>query len=298
MAEITASMVKELREKTAAGMMECKKALVETEGDMEAAIKALRESGAAKAAKREGRTAAEGLVQVAISDDQKAAGIVEFNCETDFVARNDEFQAVVKALAAAALREKTQDAETLLQKTLPEYEQKAQDVVNELLAKIGEKIQVSRAAYVEADYVAGYVHPPGKIGTVVAVELNGADKGKLSETLKGIAMHIAAADPSPRFLREDEVDQSTLDAEAEIFANIARNEGKPEAIIPRIVEGKVKSFYKDNCLLLQEHVMVPKSTVQQVLAEAGKEAGGKPEIVKFHRFKVGQTAAQPAAVEG
>lgn len=288
-ATITAEMVKELREKTGAGMMECKKALTQSEGDFEGAVKILRESGAAKAAKREGRTAGEGLVDIAANADQTEAAMVELNCETDFVARNDEFQNILKALSAAALKAKANDVETLLNETLPKYGKTAREVVAELLAKIGEKITVSRVGYVKADYIATYIHPPGKIGTLIAVKLNGAKKdGEVTETLRNVAMHTAAK--SPRFLHESEVDEATLASERDIAMNIARNEGKPDAILPKIVEGKIKSFYAENCLVNQEHVMHAKQSVKQVVDAAGKKAGGALEIVQFVRFKVGETA--------
>lgn len=293
MTEISASMVRDLREKTGAGMMECKKALSEAKGDMDAAVKILRESGITKAAKREGRTAGEGLAAVAISDDLTAGAIVELNCETDFVARNEGFVAIVKSLANQALRGKAANAEALLAMGLPEFDgRKAEAVIAEdLVAKIGEKIALSHAAYLTGDVVAGYVHPPGKIGVLVAAKLEGvSDKKAVSDALRNVAMHIAAA--SPRFLHEGGVDAKVLETEKEIAANIARKEGKPEQIIPKIVEGKVKAFYKENCLVHQPFVMDPAQTVTQVLDAAGKANGGKVTLSGFERFKVGESAAQ------
>ncbi len=286
---ISASMVKELRDKTGAGMMECKKALQKAEGDFDAAVKHLRESGIAKAAKREGRTAAEGLVQMTVSDDGKAGALAELNCETDFVARNDEFQALITEAASVALAHKVQSAEQLLTQTLPSTGKSVAEAVEGLLAKIGEKITLSRAGTLEADTVVGYIHPPGKIGVLIGAKLDGASKTpELEETLREIAMHVAAF--APRFITDSEVDQATLDVERDIFANIARNEGKPEKIIPKIVEGKIKSFYKDNCLLFQPFAKDPGQTVGKVLEEAGKAAGGKVEIAAFLRFRTGETA--------
>ncbi|MBI1292525.1 elongation factor Ts [bacterium] len=288
MAEISASLVKELREKTGAGMMECKKALTQAEGNMDAAVKILREAGIAKGEKRAGRTAAEGLVGIAVSDDQKTAAIVEFNCETDFVARNDDFQKVLAALTAATLKGKFATAAELLEATLPEYGKAAKEVVGDLLAKIGEKLEVNRATTVSGDYVVGYIHPPGKIGTMIVLTGNVNEAAK--EAAKGIAMHVAAR--QPRFLLETEIDAATLATEREIAANIARNEGKPEAIIPKIVEGKIKSFAADTVLLNQEHVMHSKKTVKAVLAEASKEVS----IAKFISYRVGELAT-PAPAE-
>lgn len=295
MAEITASMVKDLREKTGAGMMECKKALEKSNGDFEGAVKVLRESGAAKAAKRESRTAAEGLVYIAHNANHTVASLAELNCETDFVSRNDEFQKLVKTLAETALATKSQNAEELSAKPLPGYGRTAGEAVQDLLAKIGEKIVLNRAATLEGDIVAGYIHPPGKIGVLVAAKLNGAKAtDELAETLRGIAMHIAAA--NPRFLSEDQVDAKTLDAERDIYANIARKEGKKEELIPKIVEGKVRAFYKEACLVSQAYVRDPNQSITKVLEVAGKAAGGAVELTRFVRVQVGEGAgAAPAA---
>ena len=291
-AAISANLVKDLREKTGAGMMECKKALGEAEGDIEKAIKILRERGIAKGEKRAGRTAAEGLVSIESNAAHTAAGIAELNCETDFVARNDEFQSVVVAAAKKALAIKAPNADAVLAQPLDGFGGKsANDVVTDLLAKIGEKIVLSRAEIVEGDIVTGYIHPPGKIGVVVAAKLTDGAKqtDDLAETLRGVAMHIAAF--SPRFLKRDEVDNKTLEAEREIFTNIARQEGKPENIIPKIVEGKLSTYYKDNCLLDQVYAKDNKQVVGNVVKEAGKRAGGNAEIIRFVRYKVGEGAA-------
>ncbi len=291
-ATISAGMVKELREKSGAGMMDCKKALTEANGDMDAAMKALREKGIAKGEKRADRVAAEGLVSFALNDNQTAGALAELNSETDFVARNDEFQACVKEFAEVALAEKTESAEALAAKTAPTSGKTINDVVTDLVARIGEKIELSAAGYLEGDVVTGYIHPPGKIGVIIAAKLDGAEK---NDTIKGAlrdaAMHIAAS--APRFLKEDEVDQATMDNEREIYRNIALKEGKPENIVDKIVDGKMKSFYKDHCLVAQLHVMDNKKTVKQVLDEAAKEAGGKIEITGFHRFAVGEKAEKP-----
>jgi elongation factor Ts len=292
---ITSSMVKDLREKTSAGMMECKKALEKSGGDFEGAVKILREMGEIKGAKREGRTAAEGLAGIAINAKGTEGAAIELNCETDFVARNDEFQAAAKGLAATALAEKTRSAAELVGKKVASHGKLASEIVSDLVGKIGEKIQINRADYVEGDVVVGYIHPPGKIGVVIAVTTGVADKAKLAETLKDVAMHIAAM--GPRFLTESEVDAKTLENEREICANIARKEGKPETIIPKIVEGKIKSFFKDNCLLNQEFVKDNKQSVKQVIDAAAKAAGGTATVKKFVRFQVGETASKETAAE-
>ncbi|MCC6547150.1 elongation factor Ts [Candidatus Sumerlaeota bacterium] len=292
---ITSTMVRDLREKTSAGMMECKKALEKAEGDFDGAVKILREMGEIKGAKREGRTAAEGIAHIAINEDETAGSLIELNSETDFVARNEEFQSAAKDIAATGLKEKSGSATELGEKHVASHGKKASEIVAGLVAKIGEKIQLNRADYVEADVVTGYIHPPGKIGVLIGVKTDVKDKPKLKESLKDIAMHIAAM--GPRFLNEADVDAKTLDAEREICANIARNEGKPENIIPKIVEGKVRSFYKDNCLLNQEFVKDNKQTIKQVIDTAAKAAGGSASITRFVRFKVGETASKEAAAE-
>ncbi|MCB2155056.1 translation elongation factor Ts [bacterium] len=291
MAEITAAMVKELRDKTSVGMMECKKALEEAEGIMEDAIRVLRERGIAKAAKREGRAAAEGLAAVAINPDCTEGTVAELNCETDFVSRNEEFAALVKQIAAQALADKPADLEALKGLTL-EGGANVQTAVDDVRTKIGEKIELSTYARVSGDVVTGYVHPPGKIGVLLAADVEGgvADDKRTAviEELRGIAMHIAAF--SPRFLDESQVDNKTLDAEREIFAALARNEGKPEAIIPKIVDGKIKSFYKDNCLLDQAYAKDPSKTVVQVVEELSKAVGVKVKLTDFVRIQVGAKA--------
>jgi elongation factor Ts len=283
---ISAAQVKQLRDQTSAGMMECKKALIKSEGDLDKAVKILRESGLAKAAKRDGRKASEGLINIVINDGEIAGAMADLCSETDFVARNEEFQAVAKSLADTAMANKVNDLETLKTTIAVGFEKDTDEVVGDIRAKIGEKIESTSVAYVEGDVVTGYIHPPGKIGVLVAAKLDGANASDdLKETLRGVAMHIAAV--APRFLNSDEVDQKTLEGEREVFTNIAKKEGKPENIIQRIVDGKINSFYKDNCLLNQVYVKDNKATIATVLEEAGKAAGGKVEIARFVRFQIG-----------
>lgn len=286
---ISASLVKELRDKTGAGMMECKKALGETEGDLEKAMKILRERGIAKAQKRESRTAAEGLVTIAISEDKKSAAIVELNCETDFAAKSDDFGNTLKALAQTALATKADSVDALNNAKVAGTGKSAAEMTTDLLTKIGEKMTLSNVALVEGDLVVGYIHPPGKIGVVVAAKVEGnAETAKAEEAVRDVAMHVAAA--APRFLDRSEVNDEILESEREIFANIARKEGKPENIIPKIVDGRIGSFYKDNCLLDQPFVKEPKLTVAKFLEQAGKEAGGSLTISRFVRLRVGDSA--------
>lgn len=283
---ISAAQVKQLRDQTSAGMMECKKALIKSEGDLDKAVKILRESGLAKAAKRDGRKASEGLINIVINDGEIAGAMADLCSETDFVARNEEFQAVAKSLADTAMANKVNDLETLKTTIAVGFEKDTDEVVGDIRAKIGEKIESTSVAYVEGDVVTGYIHPPGKIGVLVAAKLDGANASDdLKETLRGVAMHIAAV--APRFLNSDEVDEKTLEDEREVFTNIAKKEGKPENIIQRIVDGKINSFYKDSCLLNQVYVKDSKATIATVLEEAGKAAGGKVEIARFVRFQIG-----------
>lgn len=278
---ITAAMVKELRDRTALGMMECKKALTETNGDMDEAIRVLRERGALKAAKREGRTAAEGLAAVAINADATEGVVVELNSETDFVARNEEFAALVESIAKAALEGGAKDLEDLKSKALPSGKAVG-EAVEDIQAKIGEKIELSSYERLSAPVVVGYVHPPGRIGVLVGAE--GVD-ASAAEALRGIAMHVAAF--SPRFLDRTSVDAKTLEAEQAIYATQAKNEGKPDNIIPRIVEGKVKSFYKDNCLVEQPFAMDTDKTVGQVVEGLAKGA----KLTGYRNVAVGAKAS-------
>lgn len=281
-------MVKELRDKTGAGMMECKNALTEAAGKMDQAMKILRERGIAKAQKRESRTAAEGLVAIAVNDARTEGAIVELNCETDFAANSADFGTALKALADTALSVKAATIDAVNSATVAAVGKTGGEVVTDLLTKIGEKMSLSNVAYVNGDLLVDYIHPPGKIGVLVAAKLEGADAAVATETLRDVAMHVAAA--APRFLDRSEVDEATLESEREIFSNIARKEGKPENLIPKIVEGRISSFYKDNCLLDQPFVKEPKMSVAKVVEEAGKKAGGKITITRFVRVRVGDSA--------
>ncbi len=289
MANITASMVKDLRDRTGAGMMDCKNALGENGGDMEAAIDWLRTKGLAKAAKKAGRVAAEGLVGVAV--DAGAGAIVEVNSETDFVARNDEFKGFVKRAAALAL-EAGGDAEKLL--ALPHGENGASvsDTLTALIAKIGENMSVRRAAAlaVTPGVVATYVHNAagpelGKIGVLVGLqsEANAADLMALG---KQIAMHIAAA--APIALTAAHVPADVAERERAIFAEQARESGKPENIIAKMVEGRMKKFYQESVLLEQIFVIDNETPVGKVVEHAAKELGTSVEIVGFLRYAVGE----------
>jgi len=270
---ITASQVKELREHTGAGMMECKKALVETDGDIEAAVEHMRKTGLAKADKKAGRTAAEGLVVFKLSDDGKQGALVEVNCETDFVAKGDDFIDFANAVAETALKTMPADIDALLAQPLASGESIA-DTTKTLIAKIGENINVRRFTTRSTDGVLGtYLHG-GRIG--VMVELEGGD-----ETLaRDIAMHIAASKPS--CVAEEDVSAEMIQKEREIFAAQAAESGKPPEIVEKMVDGRIKKFLKEVTLLGQPFVKDPDQTVAQLLSKAGAKVRG------FDRLEVGE----------
>lgn len=270
---ITATMVKELRDVSGAGMMDAKKALTETNGDMEAAIDWLRTKGLAKAAKKSGRTAAEGLVGVAVKGG--VGVIVEVNSETDFVARNSDFQATVRAIAEVATE--VSDIEALKGAKLGD--KTVEETVTEKIATIGENLHVRRMVAVEGESVASYVHNAvadglGKIGVVVA--LRGADNG----IGKQIAMHVAATNPAS--LSEGDLDPALIEREKNVLSEQARESGKPEAVIEKMIVGRMNKFFEEVTLLKQKFVMNPDITVGQAAKEAGVE------IVEFARLAVGE----------
>ena len=287
MANITASMVKDLRDKTGAGMMDCKTALNETNGDMEAAIDWLRKKGISKAAKKAGRAAAEGLVGVAV--DKGAGALVEVNAETDFVARNEEFKGFVKSAADLALKEGG-DLEKLL--AAKHGNSNVQQTLTELVAKIGENMSVRRtvALSVNPGVVAAYVHNAaspelGKIGVLVALK-SSADEGKLSALAKQIAMHVAAANPlalTPEHLSKDVVER-----ERNVQWELAKQSGKPDAVIEKMMEGRMRKFYEETVLLSQTFVIDGETQIAKVIERAAKELGAPVTIEGFVRFQVGE----------
>jgi elongation factor Ts len=288
MGEITATMVKDLREKTGAGMMDCKKALAEVQGDMEAAIDWLRKKGLSAAAKKAGRVAAEGLVSVA-SAGTKAA-IIEINAETDFVARNEAFQAFVLNAAKIAL-ETGADAEAL--KTKP-YQGKGtvQETLTNLVATIGENMTIRRAKElsVTQGIVATYMHNAlasnlGKIGVLVALE-SAADVAKLQELGKQIAMHVAAA--KPEALTIAEVDAKAVQRERDILTEQAKTSGKAPEIIAKMVEGRLRKYYEEVVLLEQVYVVDGESRISQVIEKASKTLGAPVKLSGFVRFQLGE----------
>jgi elongation factor Ts len=287
MANITAGMVKDLRDKTGAGMMDCKAALGETNGDMEAAIDWLRKKGISKAAKKAGRTAAEGLVGVAVGND--AGALVEVNAETDFVARNDEFKGFVKSAALLALEE-SGDVEKILNRKMGAAS--VQATLTDLVAKIGENLSVRRATAlaVSPGVVAAYIHNAtspelGKIGVLVALK-SSADKSKLAALGKQIAMHVAAA--APLALTPAHLDKAVVDRERAIQTEIAKQSGKPDNVIEKMMEGRMRKFYEETVLLHQTFVIDGETRVEKVIENAAKDFGTPVEIAGFVRFQVGE----------
>ena len=273
---ISASLVKELREKTGAGMMDCKKVLTETDGDMEKAIELLRERGIAKAAKKSGRVAAEGLVEAYVSEDGKVGAVVEVNAETDFVAKNEEFRTFVMNVAKQVVEKNPKDVEELLaQDSIEEPGKTVNDVLVGKIATIGENMSIRRFARFESQgLVEKYIHGDGKIA--VLVNMSKGDK----EVAKDICMQIAAA--RPEYLNEQSVPAERLEKEKEILKAQTMNEGKPEAIAEKIVQGRIGKFFSEVCLVDQAFVKNPDIKISQLLKE--KDA----EVVEFARFEKGE----------
>ena len=272
---ITTALIKELRERTGAGMLDCKKALGETDGDIEKAIDWLREKGIAKAAKKSGRVAAEGLVFAAVSEDRKKGAILEINSETDFVAKNDEFKSFGEKLVALTLNHDLTSEDEL--KTFEVEGKTVETHLTELIAKIGENMNIRRLKLVSTTgFVETYIHLGGKIG--VLLNVNGEATDENIEKAKGVAMHVAAMDP--KYLDKSQVTTADLDREKEIARHQLTAEGKPANIIEKILEGKMRKFYEENCLIQQKYVRDDKVTVEKFIAPN--------TIISFDRFKVGE----------
>jgi len=289
MAEITAALVKELREQTGAGMMDCKKALVETSGDVEAAVDWLRTKGLSSAAKKAGRVASEGLVGVAV--DGATGSLVEVNSETDFVARNEDFQKFVSTVARLALATGG-DMEALKAADYPETGRTVADELTHLIATIGENMTLRRvqALSVDAGTLASYVHNSlapglGKIGVLVAIRSD-AEDGKLDAVGKQLAMHVAAA--KPQAVDHDGLDPAVVAREREILAEQARASGKPEDIIEKMVEGRLRKFHEEACLLDQTFVIDGETKVAKVIEDAAKDAGAAVAVAGFGLFVLGE----------
>ncbi len=292
MSGITAASVKQLREMTGAGMMDCKTALQETGGDMDAAVDWLRKKGLSKAAKKAGRTAAEGLVAIAVEPNASGATgvVVEVNSETDFVARNEIFQKMVRDIANTAIGVNG-DLDKLRAETFPGAGKSVDEHIAEMVGQIGENMNLRRAQglVVDQGVVASYVHGPvtdgaGKIGVLVGLKSAG-DKAKLETLGKQIAMHVAAA--RPLSAKVEELDQTVVNREKEVLAEQARASGKPENIIEKMVEGRLRKFYEESVLLEQIFVIDGETPIRKVIENAGKDAGAPIELVGFIRLELG-----------
>jgi hypothetical protein len=290
---ITTALIKELRERTGAGMLDCKKALEENGGDIEKAIDWLREKGIAKAAKKSGRVAAEGLVFAAVSADRKKGAILEFNSETDFVAKNDEFKNFGEKLVQLSLEHDLTSEDEL--KAFELEGKKVEDNLTELIAKIGENMNIRRLKLVSTNgFIETYIHLGGKIG--VLLNVSGEATPENVEKAKGVAMHVAAMDP--KYLNSEQVTADDLEREKEIARHQLQQEGKPENIIEKILDGKMRKFYEENCLVNQKYVRDDSVTIEKFIAPSS--------IISFDRFKVGEGiekeesdfAAEVAAMAG
>jgi len=289
MAQITASLVKNLREITGAGMMDCKKALIECDGNVEDAVAWLRKKGLAAAAKKAGRIAAEGLIGV--MTNAASGAVVEINAETDFVARNETFQDFVETVAGVVL-DQGADMEKVKVTTFPGTAHSVEDQITQLISTIGENMQVRRVAglSVKKGVVASYVHTAvrpglGRIGVLVGIESN-ADAGSLLKLGKQLAMHVAAA--NPQYLATGDVDAEVITREKDILAEQARASGKPEEIVDKMVEGRLRKFFEEVVLLEQEYVLEEKTKVSKAVENAAKSMDTEIQVTGFVRFALGE----------
>lgn len=283
---VTAQLVKELRERTGAGMMACKKALTESNGDMEKAIEILREKGLAAAAKKAGRVAAEGIVKTYVSEDKKSGAIIELNCETDFVAANEDFMNFADKVAEMAAKTSATTVEEFEGEMFNET-QTVKEALTALIAKLGENMNLRRFKKfsVENGLVHSYIHGGGRIGVLVEVSSDKVNE-IVEEVAKDLAMQVAAA--NPLFLNENEVDSTSLEKEKEIFRVQALNEGKPENIVEKMVTGRIKKYYKEVCLMDQPWVKDGDKNIAKFVDEKSKELGSQITVNRFVRFERGE----------
>ncbi|MBE5804688.1 MAG: elongation factor Ts [Clostridiales bacterium] len=290
MAAITSAMVKELRERTAAGMMDCKKALMATDGDMEKAIEWLREKGLAQAAKKASRIAAEGVVAQYVAPCGCTGVIVEVNCETDFVAKTDNFKNFANNVAKHIAKANPATVEEMMEQKFVDDETKTiSDLISDATVAIGEKISVRRfARYKTEGVVSTYIHMGGKVGVLVEVACDEAHKDNeaVKEFAHDLALQIAAA--KPEAVRREEVDSSKLEKEKEILRAQALNEGKPEKIVDKMVEGRIEKYYKEVCLIDQAFVKDGDKNIKAYMADVAKATGAELDIVRFTRFERGE----------
>lgn len=298
MAEVTAQLVKTLRERTGAGMMECRNALVEANGNLDDAEVVLRKRGAASAAKKASRSAKQGLIVVDIVVGANAAVVVEINCESDFVARTGDFQSLAADLASHVSASKAETVEAVLAEAFSkDASTTVGDFIKAKIAKVGENIVLQRFGRlaVSDGTISSYIHPGSQLAVAVALTSTAAANDELTNLGKDLAMQVAAADP--KYIRREQVDPGHLAKEAEIARDRARNEGKPEKILDKIVEGRLTKFYEEVCLIEQPFIKDNSLTVTELIKQKGKETGGTIEVAQFVRFKVGETQSgeEPAA---
>ena len=289
MAAITAAMVKELREMTDAGMMECKKALVEADGDMDKAVDVLRTRGLAAAAKKVGRATNEGTVMAIVSDDATKGAVVELNCETDFVGMNEKFKGYAEKIARAAMAANVEDIEALKAVEAVDAEgETVEDVLTDAIHTLGENMNLARAAVVEAGGVASYIHGGGKIGVLVTFDVEGIDPAsdEFQHCGRDVAMQVAAA--SPVSATRESVPAEVVAHEMEIYKAQAAESGKPENIQEKIATGRLEKFYKESCLTEQAFVKNPDQSVTDYVNEVAKKLGGTIKVTGFKRFMLGE----------
>lgn len=285
MAAITAAMVKELRELTGAGMMECKKALNEAEGDMDKAVDVLRTRGLAAAAKKAGRATNEGTVTAIVAEDGKSGVVLELNCETDFVGMNEKFKAYADRIAGVALSNKCSDVEAL--KDLSDNGETVADIITDAVHVLGENANLARVKTVEAGAVCSYIHMGGKIGVLVQFDVEGIDPTAADFVAYGrnVAMQVAAI--SPVAANREGVPADAVEHERAIYVAQAAESGKPENIQQKMAEGRLEKFFKENCLTEQDYVKNPDQTIAQYTDEVAKQLGGSIKVADFVRFALG-----------
>jgi elongation factor Ts len=286
--EITAQLVKELREKTGAGMMDCKKALAETQGNLDSAVALLREKGIAKAASKEGRATSEGIIAAHIDHANHLGVLVEINCETDFVARTDQFRAFARDLAWHTATSKATDLDSLMAETMSNGKTVI-DFVKGTIGSMGENIMVKRfVRFQGTSYITNYIHPGDKLGVLVevAAPAGSEEKDGFRHFARDIAMQVAAT--NPKCVRRDELDQALLAAEREIYRHQAINEGKPEKIVDKIADGKLEKWYSEVVLTEQLFVKDNDKSINDLVKEQSATMGGPVQITRFARFRLGE----------
>ena len=282
--EITLDLIKELRNKTGAGINDCKKALTEADGNMEKAIELLRKKGAAMALKRADKVANEGAVKSKISEDKKNGIIIEINCETDFVSKGDEFQNFAENVAAAALNEGTDDVEKILSSKI-NIGLTVKETIDEIMGKVGERTELKRAKLIKVSdgFVADYIHFGSKLGALVGIK--GTFTEEAEKLGKSIAMQVVAM--NPQSISREGISKEVIEKEKEIYLTVAKNENKPDKIAETIVNNKVERFYQDNCLLEQEYINEAGKSIKDLIAEFNKKNNNTLEITDMVRFHLG-----------